>query len=205
MERALAFLDGLAPPLVYAVLGVGAALENLIPPIPADTFVVLGGVMAGRGEADARLVFLTTWLANVGTALLVYGVGLRYGETFFRNGRGRFLLSSGQLARMQRFYDRFGVAAILFTRFLPGLRSVVPVFAGVTRQSWPRVAIPVGLASAVWYGGLVWLGTATGRRLDEMARWLDDANRTLLVVAVVLIAALLGWWWRTRTTDDAAE
>ena len=41
MEQVLSTLAGLPPPLVYAVLGLGAALENLVPPVPADTFVVL--------------------------------------------------------------------------------------------------------------------------------------------------------------------
>ena len=201
MEALLEFFDGLPPLLAYVLLGFGAALENLIPPIPADSFVVLGGVLAGREAADTWIVFITTWFANVATALLVYRLGVRYGEDFFRSGRGRLLLSKGQLAQVQRFYDRFGVPAIFVTRFLPGLRAVVPVFAGVTHQPFHHVLIPVGLASAIWYGGLVWIGATMGRRLDAVAVWLEDTNRALLGVALVLVVGLLGWWWQSRRSE----
>lgn len=198
MDGFLAFFDGLPTPAVYAVLAVGAAFENLIPPVPADTFVVLGGVLAGRGNVHPWMVFVVTWLANVATALLVYRLGLSHGESFFQTGRGRVILNPGQLEQVQRFYDRFGVPAIFFTRFLPGLRAVVPVFAGVTGQPLRHVLLPVGLASAAWYGGLVWVGVTMGRRLDEVSSWLADTNRVLLAVAAVLVLGLVGWWWKSR-------
>lgn len=200
MDAFLSFFEGLPPLLVYAILGAGAALENVIPPVPADTFVVLGGVLAGRGTAEPWVVFVVTWLANVATALLVYRLGLLHGEAFFRSGRGRVILNQGQLEQVQRFYDRFGVPAIFVTRFLPGLRAVVPVFAGVTHQPLRHVLLPVGLASAAWYGSLVWLGSTMGRRLDEVSAWLADTNRVLLGVAMVLVLGVLGWWWKSRGT-----
>lgn len=202
MDGFLAFFDGLPTPAVYAVLAVGSAFENLFPPVPADTFVVLGGVLAGRGSVHPLMVFAVTWLANVATALLVYRLGLSYGEPFFRTGRGRVLLSPGQLKQVRRFYDRFGVPAIFFTRFLPGLRAVVPVFAGVTGQPLRHVLLPVGLASAAWYGGLVWLGVTMGRRLEEVGAWLSDTNRVLLAVTLVLVLGLAGWWWKSRSVPD---
>ena len=79
MERVLAFFLGLPPLLLYLVLGVGAALENVVPPIPADTFVLLGGFLAARGGPDPWLVFLATWGGNVGSALLVYRLARRHG------------------------------------------------------------------------------------------------------------------------------
>ena len=65
MEQALAFLDAQSPILIYLVLGVGSALENIFPPLPADTFVLLGGFLAGKGRATPWTVFVVTWLANV--------------------------------------------------------------------------------------------------------------------------------------------
>ncbi|MFC1575902.1 DedA family protein, partial [Gemmatimonadota bacterium] len=177
---------------------VGSALENIFPPLPADTFVLLGAFLAAGGRVNAWTVFLVTWLANTSTALLVYWTGHRYGRPFFQVGMGRHLLNPTQLRLLGRFYRRWGLPAIFFARFLPGLRAMVPVFAGVTHQPFRVVAFPVLVASGIWYGGLVWLGTTAGRNLPALGRRLLETNRVLLAMAILVFLALGGWWLRTR-------
>jgi membrane protein DedA with SNARE-associated domain len=191
-------LEGLPPGLTYAVLGLGAAVENVFPPVPADTFVVLGSFLAARGEASLQTVFFVTWIANVASASAVYVAGRRYGADFFRHGFGRRLLNPVQVERLRGFYDRWGVWAILLTRFLPGLRAVVPVFAGVTQQTAPRVVFPIVVASAIWHAALVIAGGIAGRNLEAILRTLAGVNRTLVVVAVVVAVPAMIWWVMTR-------
>lgn len=198
MSAALDWLAGLPAWLVYLVLGVGSALENLVPPVPADTFVVVGGLLASRGVVDFWWALALIWAANVGTALLVYWTGFRYGRTFFEEGAGRLILNEHQLTRIRRFYKRFGVAAIFFARFLPGLRAVVPAFAGVSHLRFVAVAVPVAVASAIWYGALMWAGLVAGRNLARVETWLRDANKGLLVASLVVVALAVTWWIRTR-------
>ena len=203
MDAVLAFFQGIPPVLLYGILGVGAALENVVPPIPADTFVVLGGFLSSAGVGSPRIVFAVTWTCNVGAALVVYRLGFVYGRPFFEHGWGRRLLSDRQLQALGRFYARWGVLAIFLTRFLPGFRAVVPVFAGVTHRRFAEVAPPVAIASAIWYGVLVWVGTVTESNLDLILQWLSDTNRVLLLIAVVLAAFVGGVWWRTRHPPEA--
>ncbi len=204
-QSILAFLQDLHPAILYAVLGLGAGLENLVPPIPADTFVLLGGFLSAGGRAGAMGVFLATWGCNVASALLVFRVGARYGPSFFSEGWGRHLLNEHQLGRMRVFYARWGIYAIFFTRFLPGLRAVVPAFAGVSRLPVLPVALPLALASAVWYGALVWLGATAGRNLPAIERTLGRANGVLLALALLAGLLLALWWYRTRRAPEGGE
>ena len=201
LSQILGFLTGLPPFSIYFLLGVGAALENIVPPIPADTFVVLGGFLAAQGAAEPFAVFLATWGANVTSALIVYAAGARYGPGFFRKGLGRFLLDPDQLERLRAFYDRWGHWAIFLTRFLPGFRAAVPVFAGVTHQRFLPVALPLAIASAIWYGFLTWMGTIAGRNLETILAWVSGLNRTLLVVALILAVGLSYLWYRSRQAE----
>lgn len=198
MERLLAYLGGLPESLIYLLLGAGAAAENVVPMVPADTVILLGGFLAGAGAADPLSVFLVTWTANVTSALGVYWASRRYGRTFFASGAGRRILNRRQMSRMEAFYRRWGLPAIFLTRFLPGLRAVVPAFAGVSDHPFLPVALPVAAASAIWYGGLVWLGATAGRNLETIRAWLAGTNRALLVVSLVVAAAIALWWWRSR-------
>lgn len=202
LSEALAFLQGLSPAWIYVLLGIGAGVENIVPPVPADTFVVLGGFIAGAGAADPGAIFLATWAGNVATALAVYFAGARYGPPFFDTACGRLLLRPHQLHRLGAYYRRWGQVTIFATRFLPGFRAVVPVFAGVTGQRFLPVALPLASASAIWYGLLTWLGTRAGRNVAGIVAWLSDLNRVLLIAALALGAVVLYGWYRSR---NAAE
>ena len=198
MDAVLAWIDQLPVWLVYAGLGAGAAIENVVPAVPADTFVVLGGFLAALGDLQVGWVFFVTWACNVASALAMYHAGHKHGRRFFDVGWGRHVLTHRQMERVGVFYDRFGTMAIFFTRFLPGLRAVVPVFAGVTHQRLLPVALPIAVASAIWYGVLVWAGAFAGQNLDAVQAMIAGVNRWLLAVAVLVAAGVAVWWWRTR-------
>lgn len=198
VEGLLRTLADLPPTLIYLVIGVGAALENIFPPVPADTFVLLGAFLATSGRASPWLVFLVTWLANVSTALVVYAMARRYGRSFFATPVGRWLLQPRQLEQINRFYMHWGVPAIFFSRFLPAFRAVVPVFAGVIHLPLRRVFFPLAAASALWYGTLVIIGAIAGRNWQALLNAVGRVNSMLALVALALLGALLAWWWRTR-------
>lgn len=198
MREFIEWVGAVPEPLVYLALGLGAAVENVVPAVPADTFVALGGFLSAFGDLDRRWIFVATWLLNVLSALAVYRIGYMHGPAFFERGWGRRVLRPHQMERMRAFYARYGVVAIFLTRFLPGLRSVVPVFAGVAHQPAIFVALPIATASAIWYGGLIWLGVFAGRNLSRLRELLGGLNGVLGAVAVVSALGVAVWWWRTR-------
>ncbi len=198
MDQILGFLSESSPSIIYVLLGVGAAIENIVPPIPADTFVLLGGFLAARGQASEGAVFLVTWTSNVFSALAVYAAGYRYGSPFFRTRLGRYVLDPDQLQTVRRFYRRWGTAAIFYTRFLPGLRAVVPVFAGVSHQRPLQVAFPILTASAIWYGAIVWVGSFAGHNLERILALQSRVNLTLAVLAILLVGPIALWWFQSR-------
>ena len=203
LDQVLVWLQDVPPYLLYAALGAGAAVENIAPVIPADTFVLLGGFFAARGLASEEVVFLVTWTSNVLSALVVYTLAYRYGDAFFQTRIGRYLLDPKQVGIVRRFYGRWGVPAIFYTRFLPGLRAVTPVFAGLIRQRPVSVAVPLVLASGIWYGALVWIGACAGRNVDQLLGIQDRLNWTLTGIAGVIVVLLAWWWLRSRRRHRA--
>jgi membrane protein DedA with SNARE-associated domain len=202
MDAAFDWLAGLPPVLIYLVIGGGAAIENIFPPVPADTFVLLGAFLAESGRASPWLIFLVTWVANVGSAVGVYLLAHRFGEGFFATTIGHWLLKPRQLQQIGGFYARWGTPAIFVSRFLPAFRALVPVFAGVTRVPLTRVLLPLAAASAIWYGALVYLGAMAGRNWDAIVGFSARASGVLLVVAVLLLTVFAAWWWRTRHAEE---
>lgn len=201
MESALDLLAGLPPVLIYVVLAAGAVVENILPVVPADTFILAGGFVAGLGVVQPVPVFLVVWAFNVGAAVGVYALGRRYGREFFRSGAGRRLVSDRRMRRMEAFYRRWGVAAIFLARFLPGFRALVPVFAGVADLGAFRVVAPLLAASAIWYGGLVRLGYLAGDNIDAVVDAFARTNQWLLGASVAIGVLLAALWWRGRDVN----
>ncbi|HEX2190867.1 MAG TPA: DedA family protein [Longimicrobiaceae bacterium] len=198
VDGLLARMTQLPEPLIYVVVGVFAAVENVFPPVPADVVALFGGFLAGNGAASPWIVFLVVWLANVAGALLVYWVGRRYGERFFGTRVGRLILQPGQLRRLDAFYRRRGTIVIFVSRFLPMFRAVVPAFAGMSGLGWGRTAVPILVASGLWYGLVVYLGATAGENWDQIRSALHSAGRWIYVVALVLAAGVAWLWWRSR-------
>jgi membrane protein DedA with SNARE-associated domain len=184
--------------VVYLVLGILAAVENVFPPVPADVVVLFGGVLAGYGGIDPWAVFLIVWICNVSSALLVYGIGRRYGPAFFAGPWGHMLLRPGQLRTLGIFYRRFGPGVIFLSRFLPGFRAIVPPFAGVTGVGFWKAAVPLAVASAIWYGGIVYVGYVFGSNWEVILGALNRSSRAAGIVATVAFTGLVVWWWRSR-------
>lgn len=202
LDRVLGLLDLVPVETLYVLVGAGAAVENVFPPVPSDTFVLLGGVLADRGLLWWPAVLAVSWTANLGMAIFVYLMGRRYGRAIFDTRWGRWLLRPHQLRRMSNFYDRYGGPTILVSRFFPVFRVLVPAFAGISRLGFWRTALPLGAASAVWYGALVWIGIIASRNLPRLVRWTETANVWLLVGAVLGGALVTVWWWKTRDAGD---
>ena len=173
-----------------------AALENVFPPLPADTAVALGAFLAGRGRLDGWLVFGLTWGANVGSAAAVYGLARRYGRAVFRGEIGRKLLPEPVLAHLEREYHRHGTYGIFLSRLLPVWRAVVPPFAGIAGLSPARAIIPLALASGLWYGAVTFLVMRLGTNFDVVLAHLGRLNRLLGGVALVVLVALGVLVWR---------
>jgi membrane protein DedA with SNARE-associated domain len=178
---------------LYGLIVVLAAVENIVPPVPADTAVALGALLAGRGVLDAWTVFGVTWGANVTSASAVYWLARRYGAPFFRGRTGRRLLPESVLAHLEAEYRRHGAYGIFLSRLLPVWRAVVPPFAGIAGLSARQVLIPLALASGLWYGALTFFVTTLGTNLDAVLAALGRVNRVLGAVALVAVIFGVGW------------
>jgi membrane protein DedA with SNARE-associated domain len=186
------------------VLALMAAVENVLPPIPSDAAVALGAFLSHRGLTTPLAVFLVTWVANLLGAAGVYLVARRYGRRLFASPTGRRLLAPRSLAIIEREYLRFGTIGIFISRFLPGIRAVVPPFAGLVGLGAFRTLAPMGLASAIWYGGITILGAVIGAEWERITALIAGVNRTLGIITL-LTALAGGIWYFVRRRQRARE
>lgn len=205
LEALLGLIAGIPVETAYVLVGLGAAIENVFPPVPSDLTVLAGGILAERDVLRADIVFLVAWLSNLALALGVYHAAYHYGAGLFTTRWGRWLLRPAQLNRMARFYDEYGTITVLVSRFFPVFRVLVPAFAGISRLGFWRTAIPLLFASAAWYALLIWAGFFFSRNLPRLLERLGTVNSTVGVIASAVGVLVLWIWWRSRDEDEEDE
>jgi membrane protein DedA with SNARE-associated domain len=184
--------------VLYPALAFFAAIENVIPPLPTDAVVAFGSFLAARGHGSAVVTWLVTWSANIAGASAMYLVGRHYGHSIFNRALVRW---GGPEAehRLAMMYQRYGVPSLFVSRFLPGIRALVPVFAGAARLPFVRLIVPISLASGLWYGFLAFIAYRAAADWETLQATISQYNRGVTVVAVLTVAGVLGvWLWRRR-------
>jgi membrane protein DedA with SNARE-associated domain len=201
-------LDGLAAlPTVptYLVLMLLSAVENVFPPVPADTAVALGAFLARRGEISVVPLAILCWLSNTGTAAWTYYLARRHGAPFFKSGWGQRLMPAAALAVLEEAYAKYGVVGIFLSRFLPGVRATVTPFAGVVGMPARRALVPAAIASAIWYAFLAAAGYALADNWDAVKALVGTTNRALGIAAAVGTVFVAIWLWRRFRASPRAR
>jgi len=197
--RVTGVLDWLAslPPLaLYLALGVSAAIENIFPPFHADTVVAFGSFLAARGKGSMIGSFLATWIGNMIGATAMYIVGREYGTSILQ----RFMRSDVEVARarMKTLYGKYGYAALFLSRFIPGVRSIVPPFAGAAHIPTVPAILIMAVASAIWYGLITWLAFSVGANWETLSLKLASVGRVVAIVAGGLLLVAVAVWYARR-------
>lgn len=183
---------------LYLLMALFAAVENVFPPVPADTVVALGSWLAARGQGSAFWAFFATWVGNVAGAGAMYAVGRRHG-TAWMHKRFPALADETNERRILALYRKYGTVSLVLSRFIPGVRAVVPPFAGALRLSPVTTMLALSLASAAWYGTVSYLAFRAGADWSAlMARVTRFGRVTAIGAAAIILAGAFFWWLRRR-------
>lgn len=185
MKGILDWLASLPPLTLYLTLGACAAIENVFPPFPADTVVAFGSFLAARGKGSMVGSFLATFIGNMIGAIGMYLVGRAYGPSVLQ----RFVRGDIEeaRARMKKLYGKYGYAALFLSRFIPGVRSIVPPFAGAAHIPTVPAILIMGIASAIWYGMITWLAFSAGANWEVFSSKLASVGRIVAIVAAAIL------------------
>lgn len=187
---------------MYGLIAISCATENFFPPSPSDLFVVMAAFLTHRGAYEPQLIFITALTGGVAGAVGVYWLARQHADRFTRSRLGRKLLPPDAAAFFLKEYGRYGAVGMFITRLLPGFRSVVAPFAGLSGLSAPRALIPIAVACTLWYAVLTFIGVRVGAEWETIRRVFDGINQALgwtaAIVAAVLAVILVRWRRRRR-------
>jgi membrane protein DedA with SNARE-associated domain len=204
VEGLIDWLVSLPTNVLYAALAAIGAAENVFPPLPADTVVALGSWLAARGKGSALLAFLAPVVGNIGGATAMYYVGRTHGKDWMRRNFPKLAHEKSE-QRLRDLYARYGVAALVLSRFIPGVRALVPPFAGAMHVPAFIAISAMAVASTAWYGTISYLAFRAGADWSHLAALVKQSGliATLVAAGILLVAGVA--WLIARRRSAGAE
>lgn len=188
----LTFVTNLMIAHGYIVVFLGAALDNFGLPASGDIVLFAGGYFANQGQAALPLVMLCGFAGAFVSDNSVYWIGRVGGRPLV----GRilkirllhFLVDEKSLAKVEHYFDTQGGRTVFLGRFGPGLRSMTPLFAGVSRMKYYHF-LPFNLAAGVvWAIAYSIVGYIFGEYWDELLAVARSVGFGFVGFVVLLIA-----------------
>ncbi len=180
----------------YAGLALIIFLETgaLVFFLPGDSLLVVCGLYAAKGDLDILLLLVILIPCAIVGDAVSYFIGSKVGPKLFNKPRSRFWRPE-HLKRAHDFYEKHGGSAIIIARFMPIVRTFVPVVAGMAQMSYRRFAMYNVVGGALWVASMCLLGYFLGNSFPNVGKHIEK-----LIIVIVFLSLLPGIiaWWRNR-------
>lgn len=161
-------------------------IENIFPPIPSEVILTFGGFATTITDITVIGAIIAATIGSVLGAILLYWVGMFLSEekiyNFTEGKCGRILgLKKTNINKAFRWFDSKGKYAVFFGRFIPIIRSLVSIPAGMAKMSMLPFLALTTVGSLIWNTALILLGKLAGESWGKVAGCIDGYSNIILI------------------------
>jgi membrane protein DedA with SNARE-associated domain len=179
----------------YVGIAILMAIESACIPLPSEIIMPFAGYLVSTGRFDLYLAATAGAIGcNLGS-IVAYEVGKRGGRPMAERWGRYVLIGPGELDAADRFFARWGSAAVLIGRLLPVIRSFIAFPAGVARMRLVPFHVYTFIGSWPWCFGLAWVGMKLGDKWNSDPRVKAAFHSADLLIGIVLIALVAFYVW----------
>jgi membrane protein DedA with SNARE-associated domain len=188
LESFAHFVQDIVRNLGYPGLFTLILLESTLIPIPSELVMPFAGYMAAQGDFSLPVILVINSVAALVGSAICYWLGAAGGKPLLLK-YGKFLLIRAKdIEKTESYFARHGKATILIGRFLPVVRHIISIPAGIARMPLVPFFTQTFIGSTIWGSVLIFIGYELGSRWDSVAHTL---KRVDVIVGVVIICGLL--------------
>lgn len=178
------------------------ALENIFPPIPSEVILTFGGYMTSQTNLTMPGVIATSTLGSVLGAVILYRLGsiLNVNKLEGMIERyGRILrLKKEDLYRADAWFDKYGIWTVFFCRFIPLIRSLISIPAGMSGMNFGLFLIFSTLGTLIWNTVLIHLGANLGENWEVIIERMDHFSTIIYAILIILVLWMSVWYIQKR-------
>ena len=195
----------------FGYLGVAflIMIENLFPPIPSEVILTFGGFMTTTTELNIPLMIVAATIGAVVGAAILYGLGTlldveRLDKIVDKYGNV-LRITHADIHKADSWFDRYGFWTVFFCRFVPLIRSLISLPAGMANMNFGLFLLFTTVGTVIWNTVLIYLGAAVGSQWETIVHYMDIYSNIAYVILGIIGIAVIIWYIRKRKQTVKAD
>ena len=170
------------------------AIENIFPPIPSEVILTFGGFLTTYSTLSPVGVIICATIGSLIGAIVLYYLG------YFFSDRLDKLFKSDDIAKANDWFKNKGCKAVLYCRFVPIVRSLVSIPAGINKMNMTIFLLYTSIGTIIWNTVLVYAGVILGSNWSYFASIISRYSKVVLVsiILVILVKIWINWLKKRR-------
>jgi len=181
--------------IAYLTICLAMFLENIVPPIPSEIIMPLGGFFVFKQKLNFYILVFWGLFGTILGSLPWYYLGRLVNEkklSKFLDKRGKYLgITSNDLAKSKRWFDKYGVSLVFWGRLVPGIRTLISVPAGMELMPLRKFLIWTTLGSLIWIALLTYAGYVLGENYQIIETFLVKIKYVVKPMLIIIFVYFL--------------
>lgn len=168
--------------------------------LPGDSLLFTAGVLASQGFANIAILSFCVWAAAILGDTVGYWFGAHIGIKIFNKEKSLFF-NKKYPERAHEFYVKYGSKAIILARFIPAVRTFVPIMAGVGKMPYRKFISYNIIGGTIWSLGLTLGGYFLGQKISNIDQYIIPIIVLIIVTSIIPIASEVAKYKKKHTTS----
>lgn len=184
-------------------------IENLFPPIPSEVILTFGGFMTTSTELNIPWMIVAATVGAVGGAAILYGLGTlldveRLGKIVDKYGN-ILRITHEDIHKADSWFDRYGFWTVFFCRFVPLIRSLISLPAGMANMNFGLFLLFTTIGTLIWNTVLIYLGAVVGSQWESIVHYMDIYSNIAYVIIAIIGISVIIWYISKRKQPVKAD
>lgn len=170
-------------------------IENIFPPIPSEVVLLFGGFMTTYSKLNLFGMIIFSTLGSTVGAIVLYYIGKILNKERLKkivSGKiGKVLrLKASDIEKADKWFDTKGNKTVFFCRFIPVVRSLISIPAGMSEMIMSKFLLYTITGSLIWNTVLLFIGSKVGENWKKIEQIMNQYSHIILII---LIIAFIGF------------
>lgn len=183
------------------------AIENIFPPIPSEVILLFGGFMATYTKLNILGIVIASLLGSLSGAIMLYYIGKIFNKNRLKkiiSGKvGKILrLKNSDIDKADKWFDTKGQKTVFFCRFIPLIRSLISIPAGMSEMHMSKFLVYTTIGSLIWNTVLIVIGSIVGNNWTSILSVLDTYSKIVVIVMVIVVILFIVIFYKKRLKHE---